>query len=169
VADQLQAFELPETVVAVIDLALWDLAGRVTGLPVHTLLAGARDRVKAYASSWHNLGLPEDYATHAACQHRGYGAYKIHSHYYWDPATKQFALGRPSRVEWDIERCRVVRAAVGDELALSYDPWGPITPAPVRFASVASSNGSVSTRTSTRCPSTASSPTSSSPMSARPR
>jgi hypothetical protein len=26
-----QAFKLPETVVAVIDLALWDLAGRVTG------------------------------------------------------------------------------------------------------------------------------------------
>jgi L-alanine-DL-glutamate epimerase-like enolase superfamily enzyme len=94
VADQLQAFKLPETVVAVIDLAVWDLAGRVTGLPVHRLLAGARDRVKAYASSWHNLGVPEDYATHAAaCQRRGYGAYKIHSHYHWGPATKQFALG----------------------------------------------------------------------------
>jgi len=34
--------------------------------------AGARDWVKAYASSWHNLGLLEDYATHAAaCQRRG--------------------------------------------------------------------------------------------------
>jgi L-alanine-DL-glutamate epimerase-like enolase superfamily enzyme len=122
---QLLALKFPEPVVSVIDLALWDLAGRVTGLPVHKLLGGGRDRVKAYASTWHNMGLPEDYAAHAAeCQRRGYRAYKIHSHFYWDPATRQFALGRPSHVDWDIETCRAVRAAVGDEMVLMYDPWG---------------------------------------------
>lgn len=56
---QLLALKVPEPVVSVIDLALWDLAGRVTGLPVHKLLGGGRDRVKAYASTWHNMGLPE--------------------------------------------------------------------------------------------------------------
>jgi L-alanine-DL-glutamate epimerase-like enolase superfamily enzyme len=97
-------------VVSVVDLALWDLAGRVTGLPVHKLLGGARHKVKAYASSVNNLGLPEDYAAHAAdCQRRGYRAYKIHNAIYWDPGTRQFAPPRPSHIDWDIETCRAVR------------------------------------------------------------
>jgi len=76
---QLWAAKLPENVCSVIDLALWDLAGRVTGLPVYKLLGAARDRVKAYASSFNNLGMPEDYAAHAVeCQSQGYRAYKIH-------------------------------------------------------------------------------------------
>ncbi len=122
---QLWLSKLPENVVSVIDLALWDLAGRVTGLPVHKLLGGARDRVKAYASSVNSMGRPEDYAAHAAdCQRRGYHAYKIHNAIYWDPGTRQFAPPRPSHIDWDIETCRAVRAAVGDEMVLMYDPWG---------------------------------------------
>jgi D-arabinonate dehydratase/D-galactarolactone cycloisomerase len=40
-----------------IDIALWDLAGRLLGQPVHTLLGGAfRDRLRVYAS-----GLPAIY------------------------------------------------------------------------------------------------------------
>jgi L-alanine-DL-glutamate epimerase-like enolase superfamily enzyme len=122
---QLSAAKLPENVVSVIDLALWDLAGRVTGLPVHKLLGGARDRVKAYASSFNNLGMPDDYAAHALeCRQQGYRAYKIHPYHYWDPATRQPALPRPSHVDWDIEACRAVRAAVGDDMVLMFDPWG---------------------------------------------
>ncbi len=122
---QLWLSKLPENVISVIDLALWDLAGQVTGLPVHKLLGGARDRVKAYASSVNSLGRPEDYAAHAAqCQRRGYRAYKIHNAIYWDPGTRSFAPPRPSHIDWDIETCRAVRAAVGDDMVLMYDPWG---------------------------------------------
>ena len=122
---QLWLSKLPENVVSVIDLALWDLAGQATGLPVHKLLGGARDRVKAYASSVNSLGQPEDYAAHAAeCQARGYHAYKIHNAIYWDPGTRQFAPARPSHIDWDIQTCRAVRAAVGDQMMLMYDPWG---------------------------------------------
>jgi len=122
---QLWAAKLPENVCSVIDLALWDLAGRVTGLPVRKLLGGARERVKAYASSFNNLGTPDEYAGHALdCQRQGYRAYKIHPYHYWNPATRQPALPRPSYVDWDIEICRAVRAAVGDEMVLMYDPWG---------------------------------------------
>jgi len=121
----LQAAKIPENVVSVIDLALWDLLGRVTGLSVHKLLGGSRDKVKAYASSFNNLGMPEEYATHAAdCKRRGYRGYKIHSHYFWNPATRQPAPPRPSHIDWDIETCRAVRAAVGDDMVLMYDPWG---------------------------------------------
>ena len=59
---QLWAAKLPENVCSVIDLALWDLAGRVAGLTVHKLLGGARQTVKAYASSFNNLGMPDEYA-----------------------------------------------------------------------------------------------------------
>ena len=119
------AAKMPENLMGVVDMALWDLLGRVANLPVHQLLGGCRDRVKAYASTYPNMGTPEDYAGHAlACRRAGYQAYKIHPYYYWDPETRRAVPGRPSHVRWDLEVCRAVRAAVGDEMALMYDPWG---------------------------------------------
>jgi L-alanine-DL-glutamate epimerase-like enolase superfamily enzyme len=121
----LWAINAPEHVTGVVDMALWDLAGRAVGLPVHKLLGGARDRVKAYASTYPNMGMPENYAEHAlACKREGYKAYKIHPYYNWDPATRQPCPGRPSHIEWDIKACRLVREAVGDDMVLMYDPWG---------------------------------------------
>ena len=77
---------LSEAVIGVVDCALWDLAGRMTGVSVASLLGGYRDRVKAYASTAPNLGSPEVYAEHAIeCKKRGYTAYKVHANIYWDP------------------------------------------------------------------------------------
>ncbi|MGZ4690633.1 MAG: enolase C-terminal domain-like protein [Acidimicrobiia bacterium] len=122
---QLWAAKLPENVSSVIDLALWDLAGRVTGMPVHKLLGSAREKVKAYASSFNNLGMPEDYAAHAvACRNDGYRAYKIHPYFAWDPSTRQPALPKPAAVEWDLAICQAVREAVGEDMTLMFDPWG---------------------------------------------
>jgi L-alanine-DL-glutamate epimerase-like enolase superfamily enzyme len=116
---------IPEHIGSVVDLTLWDLAGRALNLPVYKVLGGARDRVKAYASTYPNLGSPEVYAEHAlACQRAGYLAYKIHPHYFWDPATRQPTPGRPSNIDYDIATCRAVRAAVGPDYVLMYDPWG---------------------------------------------
>ncbi|HWE61343.1 MAG TPA: enolase C-terminal domain-like protein [Chloroflexota bacterium] len=119
------AAKTPENVMSVVDIALWDLLGRVTGLPVHKLLGGCREKVLAYASTYPNMGSPEDYAEHAAaCQRQGYRAYKIHPYYYWHPATGEAVPGRPSHIAWDIEVCRAVRARVGDQMVLMFDPWG---------------------------------------------
>jgi L-alanine-DL-glutamate epimerase-like enolase superfamily enzyme len=116
---------IPENVASVVDMMLWDLAGRVLRQPVYKLLGGARDRVKAYASTYPNLGMPEVYAEHAlACKREGYLAYKIHPHYFWNPATREATPGRPSNVDWDVATCRAVREAVGNEMVLMYDPWG---------------------------------------------
>ena len=122
---QLWAAKLPENVCSVIDLALWDLAGRVAGLPVCKLLGCAREKVKAYASSYDNLGPPEDYAAHASkCKQLGYRAYKIHPYHDFRPEATQPALPRPSYVGGDIAICEAVRAAVGDDMVLMYDPRG---------------------------------------------
>jgi L-alanine-DL-glutamate epimerase-like enolase superfamily enzyme len=116
---------IPENVASVVDLMLWDLAGRAAQLPVYKLLGGARDRVKAYASTYPNIGSPSDYAEHAlACRRAGYRAYKIHPHYFWDPATRRPTPGRPSNIAADIATCHAVREAVGPEMVLMYDPWG---------------------------------------------
>ena len=116
---------IPENLISVVDLALWDLQARAFDIPLHKLLGGCRDRVKAYASTYPNMGSPADYAAHAlACKQRGYRHYKIHPYYFWDPVTRQPDRGRPSHIEQDIEVCRAVRDAVGSDMVLSFDPWG---------------------------------------------
>ncbi len=92
--------------IGAVDVALWDVAGKVAHLPVHRLLGSCRDRVPAYASSgW--LPTPEAYGEEA--QHfksLGWTAYKIHPH------------GIPLE---DIKICRAVRKAVGNDMVLMLD------------------------------------------------
>ena len=119
------AHRIPENLMSVLDMALWDLQARLFNLPLYKLLGGCRDKVKAYASTYPNMGSPQDYADHAkACQREGYTHYKIHPYYFWDPQTGQPDPGRPSHIKQDIEVCRLVRDAVGPNMVLSYDPWG---------------------------------------------
>jgi L-alanine-DL-glutamate epimerase-like enolase superfamily enzyme len=115
----------PENILSTLDMALWDLQARLFGVPIHKLLGGCRDKVKAYASTYPNMGTPDEYAAHAvACRHEGYRAYKIHPYYFADPVTFEAVPGRPSHVKDDIEACKAVRDAVGDEMVLMFDPWG---------------------------------------------
>ena len=90
-----------------LDLALWDLAGKITGQPVWKLLGGLNDRVRAYASSG-TLRAPEALAD-AAEQYlaQGFGALKIRFH----------------RGDWknDIRALEAVRKRVGDRLTLMVD------------------------------------------------
>lgn len=128
--DQMVTFghRMSEAQAGVVDCALWDLAGRMTGLPVHKLLGGCRDRVPAYASTAPNLGGPEVYAEHArACQARGYTAYKVHANICWNPRTREPAPQLPGFPREDLEICRAVREAVGDEMVLMHDPFGVYT------------------------------------------
>jgi L-alanine-DL-glutamate epimerase-like enolase superfamily enzyme len=119
---------LSEQQAGIVDCALWDLAGRLTGLPVSKLLGGARERVKAYASTVPNMGGPEDYAAHVqACQRQGYKAYKVHAYICWDPYKQQPAPQLPGFPREDLEICRAVREAAGDAMVLMHDPFGVYT------------------------------------------
>lgn len=42
---------LPQSVLGTVDVALWDIVGKVANLPVYKLLGAYRDKVRAYASS----------------------------------------------------------------------------------------------------------------------
>ena len=120
--------KLTERDMGVVDCALWDLLGRMTGMPVHKLLGGARERVKAYAVSASNLGPPEVYAEHAiACKDAGYKAYKIHAYIFWDPHRWEPAPQQPGFPREDVEVCKAVRDAVGSEMRLMLDSYGAYT------------------------------------------
>jgi galactonate dehydratase len=56
------------TAISGIDIALWDLRGKILGVPVYTLLGGARaKRLRVYANGWYtNPGRPEQNAEEAA-------------------------------------------------------------------------------------------------------
>ena len=59
-------------------VALWDVAGNVSGLPIHRLLGASRDRVAAYASSA-VLASKQEYAQETSrFKVQGWTAYKIH-------------------------------------------------------------------------------------------
>jgi L-alanine-DL-glutamate epimerase-like enolase superfamily enzyme len=113
---------LYDGVLAHVDMALWDLAGRALKQPVYKLLGGYRNKVKAYASTMcgddlpGGLDTPESYARFAlACKAQGYTAFKLHT---WQPPIP----GAPD-VKHDITACAAVREAVGPDMALMLDPF----------------------------------------------
>jgi L-alanine-DL-glutamate epimerase-like enolase superfamily enzyme len=104
-----------------LDLALWDLAGKITGQPCWKLLGGLSGRVRAYAST----GTLRDPGAMAECAERmlgeGFRAMKIRFH----------------RGDWrdDIRALEAVRARVAGKLELLVDcnqgwrmPWDTESP-----------------------------------------
>jgi len=64
--------------IGAMDIALWDIAGKIAGLPIHKLLGSYRTSVPAYASSA-VLPSKEAYGEEAArFKADGWTAYKIH-------------------------------------------------------------------------------------------
>ncbi len=100
---------LPPHAIAVLDCALWDLAGKASGLPVYQLLGAQRDALPAYASS-QTYGTLDEFLSHA--EHwleLGYKAIKLH------------VWGDPDR---DIQLCKAMRERVGPGIALMVDAVG---------------------------------------------
>ena len=97
---------VPVFAISAVDVALWDLAGKIFNVPLYQLLGGRCDRILAYASSAAMESI-DDYVQEAGrCMAQGYRAYKLHP--FNDPAR-------------DIALCRAVRQAVGSDLTLMLD------------------------------------------------
>jgi len=98
-----------------VDICLWDLAGKALKSSVSRLLGGYRHRLLTYASTMHGdrhggLSSKEAYGDFALqCRTTGYQAFKIHGWYDGNPAE-------------EIATIKHVRRAVGDEMALMLDP-----------------------------------------------
>jgi len=96
----------PIFVQGVVDVALWDLAGKAVGLPVYQLLGSFRESLPAYASTV-TFGSIEEYLDVAdQCLELGYPAIKLHA---WGDARK------------DARLAEALREHVGLDVPLMYD------------------------------------------------
>lgn len=126
-----------------IDLALWDLAGKVAGVPVHQLLGGAcRDRVRVYRS----VGAGEPYCVEPGLPYRAGGGAK-HRGDPADPAARAEAarilvhewgfrclkvhfspgdtVGAAARIDHIVELFAAIREAVGPDVDVAVDLHNP--------------------------------------------
>ncbi len=99
-----------------VDVALWDIAGKAAGLPVHRLLGTCRHKVPVYFSSG-ILPSPEAYAEEALYwRSQGWKGYKLH------PPTAPWAVGPDiAPPQADIDACVAVQEAVGGDMSLMLD------------------------------------------------
>lgn len=93
--------------IAAVDIALWDIAGKQAGQPIHKLLGGmGRTEVAAYASSINWLDDATVEAEVAAVLRAGFREIKV-------------KLGHPLRDA--VARAKLVRRLAGDDIALYVD------------------------------------------------
>jgi L-alanine-DL-glutamate epimerase-like enolase superfamily enzyme len=113
--------------IGAVDVALWDLAGKVAGLPLHRLIGSFRSSIPAYASSA-RLASTTAYAEEAqAFKANGWAGYKIHP---------------PQDPPYDIKVCEAVRAAVGDDFTIMLDStWAYDFPAAMKVGRAAEALG----------------------------
>ena len=105
----------PEAIAGV-DIALWDILGKVAGLPIHTLLGGCyREKVLMYASIGGGGGSTPAQMAKRVEDHldKGFKAIKIRMD--WGVANRD---ANPAK---DLEMFRQVKAITGDDIPLSFD------------------------------------------------
>lgn len=103
-----------------IETALWDIAGKACGLPIHRMLGGKiRDKVKVYRWAGGNNNDPAEAAEEAArVVEQGALALKLNA------CPPLAAIDTYGGVRFAVERAMAVRAAVGDAIDLGFDFHG---------------------------------------------
>jgi len=93
-----------------IDMALWDIKGKALNQPLSTLLGGYRDRVPTYASGALMRPMPTDYLKDAGPRLVDMGFKQMKTQ-----------LGAEPTVARALERIRVLRQGIGDDIDLMCD------------------------------------------------
>jgi len=95
-----------------IDLALWDIRGKVQNVPLWQLLGGYRDRVSTYASGALMRQFPLEHVVKAAPRlvEKGFRQMKM-----------QLALPGDTTPEKELARARAIRQAIGPDIDLMCD------------------------------------------------
>src|SRR5437667_9445484 len=102
-----------------IDVALWDIKGKTSGLPLWKLLGGGRDRIATYASGALRRGLKLEEALTAAGRLREKGHRQT---------KMQLGLPGVTSPAREVEQARLIRQAVGPDMDLMCDinqRWRP--------------------------------------------
>ncbi|MBA2692406.1 MAG: mandelate racemase/muconate lactonizing enzyme family protein [Rubrobacter sp.] len=144
------------TAISGIEMALWDLAGKLQNVPVYRLLGGAfRKKIRLYADC--NAGTVDAAAHHTGedggilgeegdeqyvavakeAIARGFDAIKLDVDDVTGPLHRDFFNGAISPREHDamVARAAAVRKAVGDEIEVAVDMHGRFdVPSSIRFA-----------------------------------
>jgi L-alanine-DL-glutamate epimerase-like enolase superfamily enzyme len=99
-----------------LEVALWDVMGKISGQPLWKLLGGRKQQVRVYASTGERLPAAERAASAGQLQERGFAALKL-----------RFHAADPRQ---DIAVAQAVRQAVGPDMAILVDanqgwqmPW----------------------------------------------
>lgn len=104
------AYNLSDGMAGAIDVALWDIRGKVAGMPIATMLGTARKWIGAYATARNIEPTPEAVFEEARTRkEQGYHAFKVQ---FWDGLAR------------DIPRYRAAREAVGPDYPLMQDAAG---------------------------------------------
>ncbi|MBQ1445033.1 MAG: hypothetical protein IIZ13_14425 [Renibacterium sp.] len=98
--------DFPTYIQGVVDDALWDLAGKITGLPVHQLIGSFRESVPSYASTVTFDSVEAYLDVVDQCLDLGFSAIKLHA---WGDLRR------------DRELCERLRAHVGPSVPLMFD------------------------------------------------
>lgn len=114
------------TAVSAYDHALWDIAGKSRGVPVHELLGGAvRDRARVY--SWIGGDVPAEVAEHAAAtREAGFTAVKMNA------SGRLTALDTSASVDRIVGLAEAARTAMGPDADFAMDFHGRFTTAMAR-------------------------------------
>jgi L-alanine-DL-glutamate epimerase-like enolase superfamily enzyme len=117
---------VPLGTLGAVDIALWDLWGRMEGKPVHALLGTQRQKVNAYFTTGFNARDPQRYVEDAlAAREAGVHGCKIHPYVDWGKGTGGLQNARfPDR---DMAVYQAVRNAVGPNYACMADNYGTYT------------------------------------------
>lgn len=112
--------------VAGIDQALWDIAGKLRGAPVHELLGGpVRDRMRVYA--WIGGDRTGDYSTEELANEareqvaKGFSALKMNA------SSEMELIDTPAKADAVAARLDAVREAIGRDRDIAIDFHGRIS------------------------------------------
>ena len=100
--------------ISAIDIAIWDIRGKILGQPVYRLLGGTKDTIPCYASVGF-LSMPDEECVEKALEYveDGYELLKI-----------KIGYNAGTNIRADIARVEKVRAAVGSRAGIIVDANG---------------------------------------------
>lgn len=100
-----------------VDIALWDIMGKVTGRPVFDLMGGrTRERIRAYASAGYAME-DLDQVVEMARGYRQAGFTAMKMRFGWGPRDGRAGMRR------NVEMVRRLRDAIGDDMELMTDAY----------------------------------------------